>query len=57
MFATHFVTAPGALLRRSSCQEHRVCDAEWQVRYHERQREEDQVNACHVQYSFVYSGG
>jgi hypothetical protein len=40
----------------SSCQEHRVCDAEWQVRCHEGQREEYPVNACHVQYSFVYSG-
>jgi hypothetical protein len=41
----------------SSCQEHRVCDAEWQVRCHEGQREEYPVNACHVQYSFVCSGG
>ena len=42
---------------RSSCQEHRVCDAEWQVRCHEGQREEYPVNACHVHYSFIYSGG
>src|ERR1700732_1555068 len=41
----------------SSCQEHRVCDAERQVRCHEGQREEYPINACHVQYSFVYSGG
>jgi hypothetical protein len=42
---------------RSSCQEHRVRDAEWQVRCHEGQREEYPVNACHVHYSFIYSGG
>jgi hypothetical protein len=43
--------------KSSSCQEHRVCDAEWQVRCHEGQREEYPVNACHVHYSFIYSGG
>jgi hypothetical protein len=41
----------------SSCQEHRVYDAEWQVRCHEEQREENPVNACHVHYAFVYFGG
>jgi hypothetical protein len=41
----------------SSCQEHRVYYAEWQVRCHEEQREENPVNACHVHYAFVYSGG
>jgi hypothetical protein len=37
----------------SSCQEQRVCDAEWQARCHEEQCEEYQVNACHVHYSLV----
>ena len=41
----------------SSCQEHRACDAEWQVRCHEGQREEYSVNACHFSSPFVYSGG
>jgi hypothetical protein len=41
----------------SSCQEQRVCDAEWQARCHEEQCEEYQVNACHVHYSLVYCTG
>src|SRR5580704_10808743 len=41
----------------SSCQEHRVYYAEWQVRCHEEQREENPVNACHVHYAFVCFGG
>jgi hypothetical protein len=41
----------------SSCQEQRVCDAEWQARCHEEQCEEYQVNACHDHYSLVYCTG
>jgi hypothetical protein len=41
----------------SSCQEQGVCDAEWRARCHEEQREEYQVNACHVHYSLVYCTG
>jgi hypothetical protein len=37
----------------SSCQEQRVCEAEWQARCHEKRREEYQVNACHVHYSLL----
>ena len=53
----HIVTAPERRFDGSSCQEQRVCDAQWQARCHEGQCEEYQVNACHVHYSLVFCTG